>query len=83
MYIHMCVCAKSLQLCLILFYLMDYSLPGSSVHEILQARTLEWVPIPSFPIQGCKLRLLGLLYICTERETELFQGSAKRGFLMV
>ena len=25
---------------------MDYSLPGSSVCEILQARTLEWVVIP-------------------------------------
>ena len=24
---------------------MDYSLPGSSVHEILQARILEWVRI--------------------------------------
>ena len=24
---------------------MDYSLPGSSVHEILQARILEWVAI--------------------------------------
>ena len=24
----------------------DYSLPGSSVHGILQARTLEWVTIP-------------------------------------
>ena len=24
---------------------MDYSLPGSSVHEISQARTLEWVAI--------------------------------------
>ena len=27
---------------------MDYSPPGSSVHEILQARILEWVAI-SFP----------------------------------
>ena len=27
---------------------MDCSLPGSSVHEILQARILEWVAIPSF-----------------------------------
>ena len=27
---------------------MDYSLPGSSVHGILQARILEWVAIP-FP----------------------------------
>ena len=25
---------------------MDYSLPGSSVHGILQARTLDWVAIP-------------------------------------
>ena len=24
---------------------MDYSLPGSSVHGILQARVLEWVAI--------------------------------------
>ena len=26
---------------------MDCSLPGSSVHEILQARILEWVAMPS------------------------------------
>ena len=26
---------------------MDCSLPGSSLHEILQARVLEWVPFPS------------------------------------
>ena len=26
---------------------MDCSLPGSSVHEILQARILGWVAIPS------------------------------------
>ena len=25
---------------------MNYSSPGSSVHAILQARTLEWVAIP-------------------------------------
>ena len=25
---------------------MDCSLPGSSVHEILQARILEWIAIP-------------------------------------
>ena len=34
------------QLCLILCDPMDYSPPGSSVHGILQARTLEWVAIP-------------------------------------
>ena len=26
---------------------MDYSLPGYSVHAILQARILEWVAMPS------------------------------------
>ena len=39
--------AKSLQSCLTLCDSMDYSLSGSSVHEILQARTLEWVAISS------------------------------------
>ena len=38
------VCAKSLQLCLTLCNPTDYSLPGSSVHGILQATILEWVP---------------------------------------
>ena len=41
----MCVCAQSLshvQLC----DTMDCGPPGSSVHGILQARTLEWVAIP-------------------------------------
>ena len=26
---------------------MDYTLPGTSVHGILQARILEWVAMPS------------------------------------
>ena len=34
------------QYCLTLCSLMDYNLPGSSVHGILQARILEWVAIP-------------------------------------
>ena len=34
------------QSCLTLCSPMDCSLPGSSVHEILQARILEWVAIP-------------------------------------
>ena len=41
-----CVCVKSLQSCLTLCNPMDYSLPGFFVHEILQARILEWVAIP-------------------------------------
>ena len=39
----MCVCAKSLQSCLTLRDPMDCSLPGSSVHGILQERMQEWV----------------------------------------
>ena len=41
---------------------MDYSPPGSSVHEILQARILEWAaiffPQGIFLTQGLKPRLL-------------------------
>ena len=37
--------AKSLQSCPTLCYPMDCSLPGFSVHGILQARTLEWIAI--------------------------------------
>ena len=39
--------AKLLQLCLTLCDPMDHSLPGSSVHRILQARILEWVAMSS------------------------------------
>ena len=42
-----CVHAKSFHSCLTLCDPMDCSLPGSSVHEILQARILEWVAMPS------------------------------------
>ena len=40
----LCLVTKS---CLTLCDPMDCSLPGSSVHGILQARTLEWVVMPS------------------------------------
>ena len=39
-------CAQLLQLCPTLYDAMDYSLPGSSVRGILQARILEWVATP-------------------------------------
>ena len=42
-----CVGTKSLQLCLTLRNPMDCSAPGSPVHGILQARTLEWVAVSS------------------------------------
>ena len=41
------LCARSLQSCLTLCHPMDCSPPGSSVHEILQARILEWGAMPS------------------------------------
>ena len=42
-----CCCCSIAQLCLTLCDPMDCSLPGSSVHGILQARILEWVTISS------------------------------------
>ena len=42
--VHECLVAE---LCLILFDPMEYSLPGPSVHEILQARTLQQGAISS------------------------------------
>ena len=45
---------------------MDCSPPGSSVHEIFQARIWEWAAISYsrgiFPTQGSNLRLLHLLH---------------------
>ena len=41
------MCAKSLQSCSTLWDPMEYSLPSTSVHGILQARILEWVAVPS------------------------------------
>ena len=40
-------CAKSLQSCPSCYSPIDHSLPGSSVHGILQERILEWVAMPS------------------------------------
>ena len=51
--VYQCYCtdlragAKLLQSCLTLGDLMNCSLPGSSIHGILQARILEWVAMPS------------------------------------
>ena len=42
-----CMCVKLLQSCPTLYDPMDCSLPGFSVHGILQARILEWVAMPS------------------------------------
>ena len=54
--------AQSLRSCVTCYSPMDCSLPACSVHEILQARILEWVAIPFsrgiFPTQGLNLGLL-------------------------
>ena len=42
---HPICCSSVAQSCLTLCDPMDYSLPGSSVHGIFQARVLEWVAI--------------------------------------
>ena len=45
---------------------MDHSPPGSSIHEIVQARILEWAAMPPlqgiFLIQGSNLHLLCVLH---------------------
>ena len=41
-----CVCVWVTQLCPTLCNTMECSSPGSSIHEITQARILEWVAIP-------------------------------------
>ena len=57
----------------------DYSLPGSSVHGILQARILDWVAVPFsrgiFPTQGSNLGLLHyrqILYHLSHQGSPLF-----------
>ena len=72
----MCVCARAraracAQSGLTLCGPMDYSLPGSSVHGILQTRTLEWVAMPSpedLPKSGIEPRPPALQEDCLPSE---------------
>ena len=57
-----CVHARSFQSCPALCDPMNYSLPGSSVHGILQARMLEWVAVSSSSQQRSNPSLLLLLH---------------------
>ena len=79
-----CMHTQSLQSCPTLQPHGLYSLPGSSVHGIPQARILEWVAMPSlqgiFLTQGSNLCLLHcrqILYCWATGETSVV--SAKRG----
>ena len=61
MHAHVVAVMLLAQSCLTLHDPMDSSLPGSSVHGILQARILERVAIPSpgdLPNPGVKISLL-------------------------
>ena len=62
LYFILCVKVSVAQSCLTLCDPMDWGLPGSSVHGILQKTILEWVSIPFsrgiFPSQGSNPGLL-------------------------
>ena len=47
MHMHACMLSRFSHARFTLCDPMDCSPPGSSVHGILQARILEWVPMPS------------------------------------
>ena len=65
------MCSQSLH-CVLLCVTRHCSPPGSSVHGILQARTLEWAAMTSsggvFPIQGLNLHCGWILYCWVTRE---------------
>ena len=63
-----CMCAKLLQLCPTLWDPVEFSFPASSVHEILQARILEWVVMPSSRGSSLPRDWTDVLYVsCTGR----------------
>ena len=65
--IHTCCCASSVQSCPTLCNPMAFSLLGSTVHGIFQARILEWVAMPLlqgiFPTQESNWDLLHCRWI--------------------
>ena len=64
-----CMHAKSLQSCPALCDPMDCSPPGSSVHGILQARTLEWVAVSFSSAGNCfsRVQLFASLWTVARR----------------
>ena len=79
---------KAAQSCPTLCNPMDFSLPGSSVHGILQARILEWVAIAfsggsSQPRDWTPVSLIagGFLTIWATRETHIFKKALKKNGL--
>ena len=80
------VCVLVTQLCLTLWEPMDWDLPGSSVHGILQARILEWVAISfsrrsSWPRDRTHLGLLHcrqILYHLATRKAHSLGGEGNK-----
>ena len=74
----LCVWVLVTQSCPTLCDSMVWSLPGSSVHGILQARILEWVAIPFsrgiIPTQASHIAG-GFFTVCTTREALLLFSS--------
>ena len=74
--------AKSLQSCLTLCDPIDGSPPGSSVHGILQARTLEWVAISFSNAWKWKVKVKSLshVWLFTTPWTAVYQAPPSMGF---
>ena len=74
--------AKSLLLCSTLSDPMDCSLPGFSVHGILQARTLEWVAISFSNAWKWKVKVKSLsrVWLLASPWTAAYQAPPSMGF---
>ena len=74
--------AKSLQSCPTLCDPRDGSPPGSPVHGILQARTLEWVAISSSNARKwkVKVKLLSCVRLLATPWTAAYQAPLSMGF---
>ena len=73
------VCAGSFQLCPTLCNHMDCSLPGSSVHGILQTGILEWVAVPSSRRSSQSRDRTGISYVsCIGRRILYHQCHLRR-----
>ena len=74
--------AASLQSCLTLCDPIDGSPPGSSVHGILQARTLEWVAISSSNAWKWKVKVKSLSHVrlLATAWTAAYQAPLSMGF---
>ena len=81
----LCMCALVIQLCLTLCNPLDCSLSASSVHEIFQAKILEWVaiflPQGIFPTQRLNPYFLYLLQCRWSLYPLSHQGSSSLSYL--